>query len=377
MSKFVGSFEIYHGEDGLDDFSGRLRDLGYKKFGIIIDRNLVMNTGYIACKQFLERSFELEFVHSPQLSSEPTYSDLDREFKCISNFEVDFIVAFGGGSVLDLAKGLSILFNNPPPSITYRGMNKVKNQGVPLAVFPSTAGTGTEMTWTASFIDLDTSTKLGINGNHMFPKYSVLEPTLLVDAPFKIILSSALDALVHAIEAVTSRNSTDFSKSLGSASINRIVNVLPKVASNQNDLASLSLLQIAASEAGLAMLNSSGGPSSGISYPLGVHFNVPHGYAGGVLLPYVIEENIRLGCNAYSSILGQNSNVENDFLRVIENLYEVVAAPKGFQKWNFRSIGDVDQITSLTLLERQANLDLNPVIFNEQSVRNVLLKCIA
>lgn len=376
MSKFIGSFEIYHGTDNLFEFSSKLIELEYRKFGIIVDKNLIENEGYVHCRNYLEKHFELQFIQIPELKSEPTYSDLDLEFLKIAGHEIDFLVGFGGGSVLDLAKGLSILFTNPPPSITYRGMNKVKIIGMPLAIFPSTAGTGTEMTWTASFIDLESSTKLGINGNNMFPKFSVLEPRLLLGAPFSVILSAALDALVHSLEAVTSKNSTQFARSLGVASINKIFEVLPKVHSDPSDLINLELLQIAASQAGLAMLNSSGGPSSGISYPLGVFYKVPHGFAGGVLLPYVIEENISLGYEGYSSILDNTFSGSDDFLTAIKKLYKEVGAPSGLQSWGFSKSSDVKLMTERTIIERQGNLDLNPVIFDEKSVERVLNKCI-
>ena len=376
MSKFIGSFEIYHGKDNLFEFFSKLRDLEYKKFGIIVDKNLIENEGYVYCRDYLQERFELQFIQIPELKSEPSYSDLDREYLMIASHEIDFLVGFGGGSVLDLAKGISILFTNPLPSITYRGMNKVNNKGIPLAIFPSTAGTGTEMTWTASFIDLESSTKLGINGNNMFPKFSVLEPRLLLGAPFSVILSASLDALVHSLEAVTSKNSTQFASSLGVASINKIFEVLPQVHSNPSDLINLELLQIAASQAGLAMLNSSGGPSSGISYPLGVYYKVPHGFAGGILLPYVIEENISLGYEGYSSILNNSLSGSQDFSSAIKKLYKEVGAPSGLQSWGFTQSSDVKLMTERTIIERQGNLDLNPILFDEKSVERVLSKCI-
>ena len=311
-----------------------------------------------------------------KLEGEPTYQDLDREFDKLVKLNPDAIVAIGGGSLLDLAKGISILFTNNGNGLDFRGMHKVKKAGLPLVVFPSTAGTGTEMTWTASFVDAKTETKLGINGDFLFPTIGVLEPKLLLQAPKAVILSAGLDALVHSIESVTSKMATPFTIALGVSATNRVLDNLAAVINDSNSIEAILQIQIAASEAGLAMLNSSGGPASGISYPLGVHFRVPHGFAGGLLLPEVIKENIKLGYKGYDTFNQRSTGNRSDLSTKLFKLYETTNVPTNFSRWGFVSVEDVEKITNLTMEQRQENLKLNPVNFDKSNVSRVLEKFI-
>jgi alcohol dehydrogenase class IV len=376
MATFRGNFEIIYGSNRVDETLARFYELGFSEIGIIVDKNLLNLPCFIEWKNYLQSKFIIKFISVPNLASEPTYQDLDREFELLKNSKINSLVAFGGGSVLDTAKALSIMFTNLAPAISFRGLNKVEKPGLPLAVFPSTAGTGTEMTWTASFIDLQSKVKLGINGKNMFPTLAVIEPKLIVNAPFDVVRSAALDTLVHAIESVTSRNTSFFSKTLGISATKKVIDFLPSVKRNQINLENIEMLQVAAAEAGLAMLNSSGGPASGISYPLGVHYKVPHGYAGGILLPEVMRHNIENNYLGYSEFY-ENSDLDGTkLLDEIENLYLEIEVPKNFKSWGFCSVKDLELIYSLTLQERKFNLELNPIDFSGLALKRILLKFI-
>ena len=371
MGVITGSFEIFLGGDSLSLLSSRLRSLKFSTGIILVDSNVAKQFRVLEIISSLRaEGFEVE-VQSISLAGEPTYADLDREYQLLIQKNLDFIVAIGGGSLLDLSKGISVLSTNEGPGIALRGLHTVLKPGLPLIVFPTTAGTGTEMTWTASFVDSESEVKMGINGDNMFPRFGVLDPKLLLGAPKKVLMSSALDTLVHAIEAVTSTMSNPFTKSLGKSSVEKVFGSVADALQSEPTLESLELLQIAASEAGLAMLNSSGGPASGISYPLGVHFKVPHGFAGGLLLPAVIRENLKLGYEGYAFF--EDADAKGwKFLTRLENLYLEIGAPTNFSSWGFTSDSDLDLIVKLTLEQRAANLKLNPVSFSEKNVRNVL-----
>jgi len=371
MAVIRGNFEIYFGENSFTQLLNRLDTLKYSSAAILIDSNLSSNIRVVELIQLFQNAFTKVDIRFITLRGEPTYSDLDREFKAIENLSLESIIAIGGGSLVDLAKGLSILFTNPGAGVDYRGIHKVKTPGLPLIVFPSTAGTGTEMTWTASFVDTKSETKLGINGDNIFPKFAVLDPGLLLGAPKPVLLSAALDTLVHAIEAITSTMANPFTIALGKTAVGRVVDNLEIALGALPDIEALAMLQLAAAEAGLAMLNSSGGPASGISYPLGVHYKVPHGFAGGILLPAVMKENIRLGYRGYSIFDSDELNGEL-FLTKLQSLYLRLNVPKDFRHWGFDSLNDMHQIIELTISQRLENLKLNPVIFNQESLTKTL-----
>jgi alcohol dehydrogenase len=371
MGVIRGNFELYYGSDSLALLSSRMRTLQFKSGIVLIDSNVATHFRVLEIVEFFQsQDFSVE-VFSIVLAGEPTYTDLDRESQLLLKKNVDFIVAIGGGSLLDLSKGMSVLTTNDGPGVALRGMHTVSNPGLPLIVFPTTAGTGTEMTWTASFVDSESEVKMGINGDNMFPRFGVLDPQLLLGAPKRVLMSSALDTLVHAIEAVTSTMSNPFTMSLGKSAVEKVLGCLESALQHDAPLERLELLQLAASEAGLAMLNSSGGPASGISYPLGVHFKVPHGFAGGLLLPAVIRENLEMGYKGYASF-EEGDGDGWKFLHRVENLYLEIGAPRDFSLWGFTSHSDLEQVVKLTLEQRMENLNLNPVPFSEKNVRRVL-----
>jgi alcohol dehydrogenase len=371
MSSIIGNFELFTGREALEKLAVRMKALGFESGLLLVDANV---SSHFRVSEILtnlkSKGFKVD-IHEISLSGEPTYDDLDRELKSLPSHEPDFILSIGGGSLLDLSKGISVLMTNGGPGINYRGMHKVPKPGIPLVLFPTTAGTGTEMTWTASFIDSNSGIKMGINGDNMFPKIAVLDPMLLVGAPKNVLMSSALDVLVHAIEAVTSRMSSPFTVSLGTVAVKRVLENLAPSLHPEPSLECLELLQLAAAEAGLAMLNSSGGPASGISYPLGVHYKVPHGFAGGLLLPAVIEENISMGYQGYSVFEEENKG-GRAFLEKIERLFLQIGAPSNFKTWGFDSKTDLELVVKYTLEQRAENLSLNPIAFSEESVRTVL-----
>lgn len=372
MSIFRGKFEIIFGQNKIEEVSDWLSMRHLTRIGLIVDKNLLNSTGFVKWKTYFESNHKVIYVKVPDLQSEPSYQDLDREFEAIKLHQIDVMIAFGGGSVLDIAKGLCIKYTNAGPSVNYRGFDKVDRAGIPLILFPSTAGTGTEMTWTASFIDLDSKIKLGINGKNMFPSLSVLDPKLLVNAPFDVICSAALDVLVHAIEAVTSKNSSYFAKTLGISATKKILHHLPLLMNSSPDLLDIETVQIAAAEAGLAMLNSSGGPASGISYPMGVHFKVPHGFAGGIVLPLVIKYNIDNAYEGYGQFFEFPQTSNYKLFEELEQLYSKISVPVNFVRWGFSNLDHVELIYTRTIQEKQKNLDLNPIHFSHSSLRNLL-----
>lgn len=313
---------------------------------------------------------------------EPTYSDLDSFVAELKYDQVDLIVAFGGGATIDIAKGVGVLLTNPGKAIDYRGMNKVSNPGIPVVAFPSTAGTGTEVTWTASLIDDVSGRKLGINGKHVAPYCGVLEPRLVASAPYSVALSAGLDAMVHAVEAVTARNATTFTISLGAQAFAQLYEFLPAAINDVHNLPAWEEVQMAAYLAGLAMMNAGGGPASGISYPLGVHYKVPHGFAGGVFLSGVFAINIAKGYTGYSSIYrllpGANLQLSleeqmQDFLIMFNKFYDVVGGHRSLRQWNCIGSDAVKKLTDLTLDERVENLRLNPISFEKDDLEKLLM----
>ncbi|MBI4353616.1 MAG: iron-containing alcohol dehydrogenase [Candidatus Omnitrophica bacterium] len=325
------------------------------------------------------RLVKTHLAHSTQ---EPDYAYLDEAAETFRGVETDLIIGMGGGSTLDLAKGIGLLLRNDGPSLAYRGMDRVRHPGVPVVLLPTTAGSGSEVTATASFIDRTSRTKLGINGRHVGCLLSVLDPELLASCPVWVTIGSGLDALVHAVEAVTATTAHAVSVLFGVEAARLLFAGLPMAVREPSNLEARANTFLGSHYAGMAMRNVGGGPASGISYPLGVHHGVPHGFAGGILLPHVVRFNVANGYTGYAQLSERLDHVparsrvsDADKAAAFEEacwaLYDDLGAPTGLTRWGVRR-QDVERLVDLTVTQRQANLHVNPVPCGRDEVTALL-----
>ncbi len=382
MSEFSINTKVFFGQDAYSSLYAFLKESDYHTFIAIID-DAILNREAVqtVLSLYKEHGYLLQAVCPFAVQEEPTYDQLDAFVDLLSYKTSDFIVAIGGGSVIDLAKGVGVLLKNSGKGIDYRGMHKVMNPGVPVIAYPSTAGTGSEVTWTAAFIDTIENKKLGINGQYVAPLCGVLDPRLVATCPRHIVVSSGLDAMVHAAEAVTATTATDMTKLIGVKAFAMIYQYLPICLNYSDNLQAWSKLQLAAYLAGVALMNAGGGPASAVSYPLGVHYKVPHGIAGGIFLRGVFEINTTKGYLGYASIYDELFDANHslnekektvDFINKFNQFYDRLNAPRDLKAWRCEGRGARADIVRLTMEQRLQNIKLNPVHFTEEDVQILL-----
>jgi len=288
--------------------SGYLKEIGLKKIGLIVD-SAVYDTDYFkSIIDYLNKdSFEKIKVWKYDLGGEPDYDSLDRirpEF-----IDIDCFVAIGGGSVIDFAKGLATLANNPGKAIEYRGFPKDINPSLPIIALPTTAGTASEVTYNAVFIDKNERKKLGINTMDNFPVLAILDPRLTLSCPKPIMVSSGMDALTHILESYVATKSNQITKMFAKEAFKLVFNSL---SGDLNNISVQENLQLGAYLAGISLMNSGSGPSGALSYTLGVNFKVPHGLAGAVFLPYIVKHNVEKGYD-YSELYDLIDSTDKSF----------------------------------------------------------------
>ena len=362
----------------------RLAALGLQRVGVVIDKTVARQAhAQAVLEQWKAAGLNITHQFEARTGQEPDYDYLDLVATEFRSKSPGAIVGIGGGSTLDLAKGVAILMRNAGPGIAYRGMDLVPTPGLPLVVVPTVAGSGSEVSHTASFIDRNTQTKLGINGKNVAALFAVLDPVLLAACPASVTMGSALDAMVHATEACTATTANAVSALFGAEAMRLLFNALPAALTNPADLAALEDLLLASTLAGLAMAHAAGGPASGISYPLGVHFGMAHGFAGGLLLPHIVAVNVGKGYTAgYADMYdrmqlgGSGGSLTaqekaNAFKLSLLGLYRQIGAPIDLLRWKVGA-ESIQLLTDLTLAQRKANLELNPVPFERQAVAHVL-----
>lgn len=248
-------------------------------------------------------SQDLEVFRSSGPGREPTYDDLERLRSGGPAHPADVVVGVGGGSTMDTAKGLAVLATNGGPALGYRGFERFTNQPLPNVAIPTIAGSGSEVTPNASFVDAGTSKKLGINGAAVKPALAILDPELTCSAPLALTLASGFDALVHAVEAYVSRRATPIARSLAVTAVTRVSRALLDIKrESEPNLDAREDLLMGAAYAAFAMGASGAGAAAALSYPASTRLGLSHGLAGAVFLPPVVALNVSRGVNTYAEL---------------------------------------------------------------------------
>jgi alcohol dehydrogenase class IV len=377
---FQLSTNLFHGPNSAFKLIDELKKNGAQRIIVLIDKSVATHSHYWSV---IQKQLQLDFdikVLEIVIEIEPTYDFLDElssQVRLMHGY--DYIIGIGGGSLLDLTKAVAALYANPGEAIKYRGFDKVINPGIKSVCIPTTAGTGSEVTINAVFTDSAEMKKLGINGKNMAATYAVLDAKFTESCPRNVALSSGLDALVHTLESFTAKQSSSVTRMLSITAFKFIYSSLVE-ALNQNDEDARQSMLLGSYFAGAALFNSGSGISGAISYPVGVHFKVPHGFAGGITLPSVIKMNIQRGWNGYAALLDAveatngltDEEKSNLFLSRILELYEKIKAPTDFSKWG------ITQSNIPMLVENCKNLqpafDQNPVYFSAEADSRLILE---
>ena len=225
-----------------------------------------------------------------EVVSNPTSNIVYEGSKIYKNNNCDSLIAFGGGSSMDTAKAIGAVLVKPKKKLSdLEGILHVGKKIPLLIAIPTTCGTGSETTLAAVITDSETRHKYAINDFPLIPSYAVLDGKLLLNLPSHLIATTGLDALTHAIEAFIGRSATKATKADSLDAIKLIFeNILD--AYNNHTQESLNNMLLASYKAGRAFTKSYVGYVHAIAHSLGGKYNIPHGYANAVILPYVLKE---------------------------------------------------------------------------------------
>jgi alcohol dehydrogenase class IV len=312
--------------------------------------------------------------------SEPTYDALDEMRHAFDHRACDVVVGIGGGSALDSAKAMAVLAHNREPAVTYRGFDKFTGPVLPVVAIPTTAGTGSEVTPNASFVDTREQRKLGINGEAIRPKFALLDPELTVSCPRLPTLSAGADSMVHATEAYVARKATPLARMFAREGFRRVFNALPAVLADGSNLAARSDVMFGAFLAGIALMNSGTGPAAAMSYPTGVHFRVPHGVGGAMFLPIVAQHNVHEGYFDYGDLHAEMAGARvtaspkdaaQGFVDRLRETWVALGVPS-LREFGVTA-GDVDRLVADTL-QLQGALEQNPVSFGAAEITAAFLE---
>lgn len=219
----------------------------------------------------------------------PHLGDIESAFDIYRTSQCEAIVGFGGGSVMDAAKGVGAMIASKKPLKQLRGLLKVRRRPPLMIMIPTTAGTGSEATVAVVVSDPSTREKYAISDPVLVPSYALLDHFNSKDLPKHLIASTGMDALTHAIEAYLNRFHSPFSKQQAVEAYKTLYHSLEHGFHHPEDRLTRAALLKASYQAGCAFTRDYVGFVHGLAHPLGGFYNIPHGLANAVLLPRVLK----------------------------------------------------------------------------------------
>ena len=230
----------------------------------------------------------------------PTISNVNEGLKIYKENGCDSIIALGGGSAMDCAKTIGALAVNPKKKVEdLKGLLHVHKRIPFFIAIPTTAGTGSETTLAAVIVNEITHHKYAINDPHLIPDYAVFDPKLLINLPQKITSTTGMDALTHAVEAFIGNSNTRKTKKCAIEAVKLIKDHLYESYVDGHNYEHRMAMQEAAFKAGVAFTRAYVGYVHAIAHSLGGKYNVPHGLANAIILPYVLDA---FGKKAYKKL---------------------------------------------------------------------------
>lgn len=214
----------------------------------------------------------------------------------------DILVSVGGGSAIDTSKGMAICLSKGGRLEDYSGINILGSPLMPHIVIPTTAGTGSEVTYAAVIKDHDQNRKLLFADNFLVPNVAILDPNMTVGMPKSLTAATGMDALCHCIEAIHSLQREPIAEGLAFHGIRLIKEFLPRAMQNGEDIVARGQMLIAATLGGAAFSNAQVGMVHALAHCIGARFGVPHGVANSILLPHCILYNLDACPDLYALI---------------------------------------------------------------------------
>ena len=280
-------------------------DAGLVKFGVAGKVTEVLDNAGIAYEIFSE------------VKPNPTVSNVKAGIDAFKKAEADFIIAIGGGSSMDTAKGIGIVINNPEFSdiVSLEGCAPTKNKSVPIVALPTTAGTAAETTINYVIIDEEKQKKMVCVDPNDIPAVAIVDAELMYSLPKSLTAATGMDALTHAIEGYITKAAWEMSDMFEIEAIRMIARYLPIAVEEPSNPEGRNGMAVAQYIAGMAFSNVGLGLVHGMAHPLGSLFDVPHGVANALLLPTIMEFNLPSSVKKYGEIaraMGVDTNGMTD-----------------------------------------------------------------
>ena len=276
---------------------------GYKKALVVTDKDLV-KFGVAAQVTDVLKAAGIPFEMFDEVKPNPTVKNVKNGIAAFKAAGADFIVAIGGGSSMDTSKAVGIIINNPEFAdvTSLEGVANTKKKSVPVIALPTTAGTAAEVTINYVITDEENVKKMVCVDPNDIPTLAIIDPELMLSMPRGLTAATGMDALTHAIEGLITLGAWEMRDMFEINAIEMIAKWLPKAVENPSDIEARDGMATAQYIAGMAFSNVGLGLVHGMAHPLGAYYDIPHGVANALLLPFVMEYNKEAAKAKYRTI---------------------------------------------------------------------------
>lgn len=305
---FTGAKKIIFGSGSLLTLADHIKENHAQNPLIVMDKNLAKTALLEKVASVLIPS-GIKFTVYDKVEAEPPIELADEGAKIAVKNKNDIVIGIGGGSAMDVAKAIAVLATNKGVAADYLGLNKVPKPGLPKIMIPTTAGTGSEVTFTAVFLRKNLKKKEGMNSPYLYPELALLDPELTLSLPPVPTAHTGLDALCHAIESYTSVNSSPVSEMFSLEAIALIAENLRACVHDGKNIVARERMLLGSLYAGIGLANAGVTAVHSLSYPLGGKYGVGHGLANTMLLPAVMACNLPAALEKFTDVaeaMGEN-----------------------------------------------------------------------
>ena len=300
--KFVLNETSYFGGNARAELPGEIQRRGFKKVLFVTDQTLLDANVATKVTEVLDEA-KIKYTTFADIKPNPTIKNVMDGLKVCKKFKADVIVAVGGGSVIDTAKGISILMTNPKRDLpSLNGLSNTANKGLPLIALPTTHGTAAEVTINYVITDEDRQIKMVCVDPNDIPVLSIVDSDLMKTMPKSLAAYTGMDALTHAVEGYITKGHNLMSDMFHMEAIKLIFENLPK-AVNEKDDAAIEKMGYTQYIAGMGFSNVGLGIVHSMAHQLGAIYDTPHGMANALLLPTVMKYNGETSWERYREIL--------------------------------------------------------------------------
>ncbi|MCB2113543.1 MAG: iron-containing alcohol dehydrogenase [Parvularculaceae bacterium] len=269
---------------------------------VIVTDKGVVNAGLINAALKSLNAEGLDFLLFDEIEADPPARIVRGAVEAARARKADGVIGFGGGSSMDTAKIVAALLNSSQDLEDIYGAGNIKGARAPLVLLPTTAGTGSEVTDIA-VVTTDDDQKMGVLGDQMFADIAILDPELTYGLPRYVTAATGVDAMVHAIEAYTSRHRKNpVSDALAREALRLLSSNIVEACKAPSNREARANMLLGAMLAGQAFTNSPVGAVHGMAYPLGALFHIPHGASNALMLEPVLRFNASAAAHLYAEL---------------------------------------------------------------------------